>query len=88
MDILKEERKGSLTTQSFHLFILHPQRWQRDILSVKSTFQIQSFFHAPKIHDWPPKDFVKCQGDYRIFAGPQDKAPGVKNKQKELQLPP
>lgn len=72
------------------LTIVHapsPEVAEKYPLSTKYALDTE-LFCTPKMHDWPPKDFVKRQGDYRIFAGPRDQAPGVKNKQKELQLPP
>lgn len=45
-------------------------------------------FCTPKTYDWPPEDFVKRQGDYEIFIGPRNQPPGVKKKERELQLSP
>jgi len=72
------------------LTIVHapsPEVAEKYPLSTKYASDAE-LFHTPKMYNWPPKDFVKRQGDYRIFAGPSDQPPGVKKKEKELQLPP
>lgn len=83
LPVIEKARAAKLT-------IIHapsPEVAERYPLSKKYLSDTE-LFHTPKTHNWPPKDFVKRQGDYRIFAGPQHQPPGVKNKQRELQLPP
>ena len=48
----------------------------------------EELFPSPKVYDWPPENFVKREGQYKIFAGPRNQPPGVGEKWRELKLPP
>ncbi len=48
----------------------------------------EDIFPTPRVYDWPPEDFVKRKGDYKIFDTARHQPPGLHEKMRELKLPP
>jgi len=48
----------------------------------------EDIFPSSRVYDWPPEDFAKREGQYKIFTGPRNQPPCVSEKYKELKLPP